>query len=150
MNIDNSFGELSEETLFEGVFDQPIVALQVNDRYLYDHYHIVERLGNYIRMAYHNDQLKNVTIYTWDAGRNHIRNASRDEQNRAIAQLQSKFPKTLIDFKRTNNVEHDRFMILERSNGTFARILFGKGLDFIRKDGTVERTYIVIEDPYQP
>jgi len=148
INIDSSLEKISEEELFKSVFDLPVVRFQINDRYLYDQYRIVERLGKYIQMACSGGKLEKVFVYTWDADRIHTNKASRDAQNRAIAQLQSNFPATNIEFKRINQVDHDRYIILERDNGTFARILFGKGLDFIHKDGTIERTYIVIEDPF--
>lgn len=148
INIDSSIVEFSEEDLFRKQFELPIREIQVNDRYLYDNYRIVERLGRYIQMAFRGEKLEKVIVHTWDADHPQIRNSSREEQNRAISRLISKFPKVDIEFKRTRNVEHDRFMVLKRENGTLARILFGKGLDFVNQDGTVERTFIVIEDPY--
>ncbi|MFC1878911.1 DEAD/DEAH box helicase [Chloroflexota bacterium] len=149
INIDSSMVKFSEEALFKRQFEQPIIEFQINDRYLYDNYRIVERLGRYIQMASKGGKLGRVIVHTWDAGHSQIRNSSREEQNRAIDRLKSKFPKVSIEFKRTRHVEHDRFIVLKRDNGTHARILFGKGLDYINQDGTVERTYIVVEDPYQ-
>ena len=149
INIENSMIDFSEEDLFKRQFEQPVVKLIINDRYLHDNYRIVERLGRYVRMAYDGGKLERVEVCTWDAGLPQIRNSSREEQNRAISRLKSKFPEVSIEFKRTRQVEHDRFIVLERDDGTYARILFGKGLDYIQQDGTIERTYIVVEDPYQ-
>jgi ATP-dependent helicase YprA (DUF1998 family) len=149
LNVDSSLGKVSEEELLRDVFRQPVIQMNVNDRYLYNHFRIVERLGAYIRLANENESLQQVTVTTWDADRGSLRHASRNEQNQAIKQLRAKFPTIDIDFKRPHQVEHDRYIVLTRRNGSHARILIGKGLDFIKSDGTVDRTYIVIEDPFQ-
>jgi len=117
LNIDSSLENLSEETLFKNIFNLPVVSMHINDRYLYDHYRIVERLGKFIQMANSGGKLDKVSVYSWDAGRIQSQNASRDVQNRAISKLQSKFPQTEIEFKRVSHVEHDRYIILERDNG---------------------------------
>lgn len=148
LNIDSAIGRVTEADLFSEVFTRPILRLTINDRYLYDHYRIVERLGAYIQLANQHNTLQEVTVTTWDAEHTYLKKASRDEQNRAIKRLQTKFPEVNIDVKRPHSVEHDRYVVLERSDGTSARIIVGKGLDFIKSDGTLERTYVVIEDPY--
>ena len=89
-----------------------------------------------------------VSVYTWDADQARLRNNSREEQNRAIQQLQAKFPEVDIKFNRGRNTSHDRFVVINRDDGSKARIIIGKGLDFIRKDGSVDKTFVVIEDPF--
>ena len=70
--------------------------LLVNDRYLYDHHRIVNRLGAYIRLAYEMGELGKVKVKTWDADHRNIRQSTREVQNQAIQQLQSKFPEVEI------------------------------------------------------
>jgi len=150
INTESVRGRCSEESLFIDVFEKPVRTLYINDRYLFDYYRIVERAGAYIQLAKKGDELRSVSIQTWDADRNQIRQGSREEQNRAIQILKGSFPDVDIDFQRPQFVDHDRYVLLERSDGSQARILIGKGLDFIRNDGTLDRTFIVIEDPFDP
>ena len=137
--------QASEAELFGELFAEPVVSLQVNDRYLKDEETIVNRLGAYLRLA--GNTLQKVTVRSYPA--DHIPGASLESQSRAIQSLKRLFPDVEIDFKRTKHTEHDRFIIIERGSGSLARILIGKGLDFIKPDGSVSKTFIVIEDPYE-
>lgn len=136
--------EASEEDLFGELFAKPVVSLEVNDRYLKDEESIVNRLGAYMKLA--SDTLKRVTVRAYPADR--IHGASLERQSRAIQALERLFPDIELDFKRTPYAEHDRFIIIHRADGSRVRILIGQGLDFIRPNGSVSPTYIVIEDPY--
>jgi hypothetical protein len=60
--------------------------------------------------------------------------------------LKRAYPDIAIEFQY-KNADHDRFIILKRVDGSQARILIGKGLDFIDADGRVLPTYVVVEDP---
>jgi hypothetical protein len=150
INVDPASEAVDELSLFGDVFDRPVRKMRVNDRYLYDYYRIVERLGNFINLASEGGVLERVDVNTWDAGKRQIAQATREEQNDAIVELKSRFPDIEIEFHRSHRVEHDRYILLERDDGTLARILIGRGLDFIRSDGTAQTTYIVMEDPYSP
>ena len=144
----NRDGEINEESLFGDTFSQPVTHLLVNDRYLLDEERLCNRLGAYLTLANQHGILQHVLVRTWPAGEKG-RGGSKDEQNRAIQKLKSKFPTVTIDVNRKEAiVEHDRFIILTRTNGTKARILIGQGLDFIQPDGTIRPTHIIIEDPY--
>lgn len=149
INVDNSLGGVTEKKLFGDVFDRPVKQMHVNDRYLYDKYRIVKRLGSYVSLASGGGQLQKVSVKTWDAEHYHIRQSTRKAQNQAIEQLKRRFPEVDIEFTRSHHVEHDRYFLLNRDDDTQARILIGKGLDFIKSDGSVDPTFIVIEDPYE-
>jgi len=68
---------------------------------------------------------------------------SRD-QEKAEQELINKFTCS-IRFKHT--AEHDRYIYITRVNGEQARIILGRGVDFIQPDGSTKSTYIVIHDP---
>jgi hypothetical protein len=134
-----------ERDFFADVFARPVIELFVNDRYLIDEERIVNRLGAYIDLANAGGILRKVEVRTNRAGQGAI-GGNREDQDRAFTKLEQKFPRVLI--KRTfAGAEHDRFVTLTRADGTRARILIGKGLDFIKPTGEVEKTHIVIEDP---
>jgi hypothetical protein len=118
--------------------------MQIHDPYLQDRERIVKRVGAYIDLSLEGGELERVTVQTRDAGRGY---GSHDEQNRAIEELKRKYP-SLVDFNR-KGAEHDRWIEVTHKDGTKARMLIGRGLDFIRSDGTVEPTWIVIQDPVQ-
>lgn len=144
----NDNGKISEKSLFSNLFSEPVKKLMVNDRYLYDEERLCNRLGAYIDLANQQGQLEEVLVRTWPASKSRPHN-SVQEQNRAIEKLKQRFPSINIDVNRKETaVEHDRFIILTRTDGTMARILLGQGLDFIQPDGRVRPTHIVIEDPY--
>jgi len=68
-----------------------------------------------------------------------------NEQSEAENALSRKYP-NLVRFKHV--ADHDRWIEVTRNNGEKARIIIGRGLDFIQPDGSLKRTYIVIQDPY--
>ena len=41
----------------------------------------------------------------------------------------------------------DIYIELNREDGMKARIIFGRGLDFMKSDGSIKSTFIVIQDP---
>lgn len=140
----------SEQELFGELFQQPVRGLIINDRFLLDEERIVNRLGNYVRLAAQGGSLEEVHVSTYPAGDSRL-NTSRvslEEQSRSIAKLERQFPLVAFSFRRTDRAQHDRFIELHRIDGVRARILIGQGLDFINPDGSVRPTYIVIEDPY--
>jgi hypothetical protein len=116
----------------------------VNDRYLYDYDRIVNRLGAYVEMAAQAGALEQVIVRTMRGGKSGVGGSSHD-QDRAIEQLERGFGR-LFKFE-FGNAEHDRYVLLERADRSSARILIGRGLDFIGADGRVLPTYVVIEDP---
>ncbi len=82
-------------------------------------------------------------IRTDDANR---RGGSLKEQTKAKESLEQRYADIRIDLIR-KGAEHDRWIEVTRANGERARMWIGRGLDFIRSDGTVESTFIVVEDP---
>jgi hypothetical protein len=137
--------EINEASLFGDLFTQPVQSLYVNDPYLFDEERLCNRLGAYLHLANQQGTLQQATVRTRPAGEG--RGGSKVEQNRAIEKLKRIFPMVEVERKETA-VEHDRFIILTRTNGTKARILIGLGLDFIQPDGSIRPTHIIIEDPY--
>jgi len=129
--------EINEMTLFGSFFEKPCKKMFINDPYLFDREHIVIRVGKYISMASQNDILDEVIVHTKKA-------TDSSEQEKAVQELKSKF-NVSIGFKYT--AEHDRYIKIIRANGEQARIIFGRGLDFIQPDGSVKSTYIIIQDP---
>ncbi len=121
----------------------PIVTLKVYDPYLIDEERLVHRLGDHIRLAQKHHTLKHVHVYTSDASRKGGQSA---EQKQAIEQLQRKFGE-LVKVERSYT-DHDRFVVAVRDDGTKARMIIGRGLDFMR-NGHTNATYIIIEDPWK-
>ena len=138
----------TESDFFGEVFEAPVQRLIINDRYLYDRYRIVERVGAYIEMAAARGALDEVLIKTMHADRMSGK-ANGEKQNQAYQALKKEFPGIEIKLERKTYAEHDRYVLLDRVDGSRARILIGKGLDFIRYNGEIEKTYVVIEDPYE-
>ena len=135
INIKASSRPTSEQEIFSKVFEEPCVKMIVHDPYLYNEEKIVNRLGNYIALAEAGGHLKEVIVHT---KKNH------EEQEVAKSKLEKMFDCT-ITFKYS--VEHDRYIDITRLSGEKARIFIGRGLDFIRPDGSTKSTYIVIQDP---
>jgi hypothetical protein len=92
--------------------------------------------------------LQRVIVRTERAGTGRVSRHPRDEQDRAIKKFKRRFGEDLIEFK-FSGTEHDRYIMLTRTEGTQARILIGKGLDFIKAGKVDEPTYVIIEDPYR-
>ena len=129
--------EINELILFGSFFAKPCKKMLVHDPYLFDREHIVNRLGNYISMASQHSSVDEVIVHTKKA-------PDSREQEKAEQELISKFNGS-IRFKHT--AEHDRYIEITRVNGEQARIILGRGLDFIQPDGSTKSTYIVIQDP---
>lgn len=129
--------EINEQILFASFFAKPCKKMLVHDPYLFDREHIVNRLGKYISMASQHNIMDEVIIHTKKA-------PDSREQEKAEQELISKFNSS-IRFKHT--AEHDRYIEITRLNGEQARIILGRGLDFIQPDGSTKTTYIVIQDP---
>ncbi|XWX02500.1 MIT C-terminal domain-containing protein [Aggregatilineales bacterium SYSU G02658] len=123
-------------------YDASIVTLKVYDPYLIDEERLVHRLGEHIRLAQQHHTLKHVHVYTSDASR---KGGQSTEQKRAIEQLQRQFGE-LIKVERSYT-DHDRFIVAVRDDGTKARMIIGRGLDFMR-NGRTSATHIIIEDPW--
>ncbi len=131
--------EINEQILFGSFFAKPCTKILVHDPYLFDREHIVNRLGKYISMASQHSSMDEVIVHTKKA-------PDSREQEKAEQELISKF-NCSIRFKHT--AEHDRYIEITRVNGEQARIILGRGLDFIQPDGSTKSTYIVIEDPWK-
>lgn len=147
LNIESTDRGKKEREFFGSVFARPVRRLLISDRYLHDQYRLVDRVGAYIKLSSEAGGLEEVRINTLLAGSMSGGGSSKDAQDKAFVKLKASFPNVRIDLQRGTRIEHDRYVLLERVDGTRARILIGKGLDFIRPDGEVEKTYVVIEDP---
>ena len=90
-------------------------------------------------MVYQHSSMEEVIVHTKKA-------PDSREQEKAEQELISKFNGS-IRFKHT--ADHDRYIEITRVNGEQARIILGRGLDFLQPDGSVKSTYIVIEDPWK-
>lgn len=134
---------VTEDDLFGTVFSRPVKRMLVNDAYLYDRERIVHRLGAYVELAERQGALELVTVITKKAGQSG-NSGNGIDQERAEQELTRKSRAT-INFKHSQP-QHDRFIEIERTDGTKARILIGQGLDFIQSDGRTKPTYIVIEE----
>jgi len=132
-----SKSEINEVLLFESFFAKPCKKMLVNDPYLFDYESIVNRLGKYVSMVFKNSQMVEVVVHTKKA-------LDKRDQEDAEMELNKQFNNS-INFIHT--AEHDRYIKITRENGERARIIFGRGLDFIQPDGSTKSTYIVIEDP---
>jgi hypothetical protein len=127
----------TEQDLFGEFFAEPCKKLLVHDPYLFDRERIVRRLGAYIALAARQGSLDEVIVHTKLA-------TDRVEQAKSEQELNHKF-NGIIRFK--HSVDHDRFIEVTRLDGEKARIIIGRGLDFIQSDGSTKSTYIVIQDP---
>lgn len=125
-------------------FERPVAQMTVSDPYLVDYERIVNRLGTYIQLAYEQGDLSEVKVITRDA---QLEGYNRDKQKQAFDKLRERFPNlTLDDKRRTDRQEHDRWIEIIRSDNSKALMYIGRGLDFIRPDGTVQATYIVTKE----
>ncbi len=124
-------------------FARPVKAMFIHDRYLHDEERLFHRVGAYIELALEGGALDKVTVHTTDPG------AGRggEEQKRALNKLERRYPMVKVQRKPFGETEHDRWIEVERTDGSKARMLIGRGLDFIHSDGTVKPTWIVVEDP---
>lgn len=126
-------------------FALPVVEMVVVDPYLIDRERIINRLGAYIRLAEEGGALKRVVIETRDAQT--VQGGDRETQSKTFEQLKKKSEGIAIDVKRSPNRDmHDRWIKVTRADGIKATMYIGRGLDFIRADGSVQSTYIVVDE----
>ena len=129
----------SEKEYFKSIFNVPVKRIVIHDPYLDNRERLVNRAGAYIELAFKSGGLEEAIIMTKKA-------RSSYEQDSAENELSRKYP----DLLRIKHVaDHDRWIEITRENGEKSRIIIGRGLDFIQPDGSLKRTYIVIQDPYQ-
>lgn len=124
-------------------FKQPVSDLRVYDPYLLDYERLYNRLGAYVELAHEKGALKSVYVETRNAKTN---DNDGQEQTQAITALENRFPTVAFDIRYPQRLEHDRWVEITRTDGTKSRLIIGRGLDFIRSDGSVKSTYLVIED----
>jgi hypothetical protein len=143
--------QLTEAGLFQDYFRRPLRALTINDRYLRSDHH-EQRLRAYLQMVTGEPgtrpQIKIDTL----AAEVHLSPQtyyyhSSLEQQQMFARLQQDFPQFDLQFHLAQQLPHDRFLYLQRTDGTAARIGIGAGLDFIRYNGRTKMTDILLEDP---
>ena len=144
---------LTERELFGEVFAKPVAEMTISDPYLCSDHHR-GRIAAYLELIQAAPEtVPQVRVRTMNVERisfsRHNYN-SRAEQEAKFKQLQQRFPGLkirydLVDDKRA--IDHDRSIDVSRTNGERARIVIGKGLDFIRYNGQTARTFIFIEDP---
>lgn len=132
----NTCSGITEWSLFNEVFSKPCLKILVHDPYLFTKEHILNRLDAYINMAIQHNTLNEVIVHT--------KKVTDNEQTFAEQELNRKYH-GLIQFKHTT--EHDRYIDIIRVNGEKAKIIIGRGLDFIQPDGSTKSTFIVIQDP---
>ena len=94
-------------------------------------------MGAYIQLANQANTLQDVLVISRKADMSRAQETAERELNRRFGGI--------IRFKHT--ADHDRYIEITRVNGEKARIIIGRGLDFIRPDGSVQDTFIVIQDP---
>lgn len=132
-------GTTSEKDFFTKFFTKPVKKMIINDPYLSKDWVIKKRLASYLELANFNNTLEEVIIYT-----NKVANSR--EQASAFDWLKSNFP---VKINIIGSAEHDRTIEVTRVSGEKARIIIGKGLDFIDEFGKTKPTFIIIEDPVE-
>ncbi|MCB9431127.1 MAG: DEAD/DEAH box helicase [Ardenticatenaceae bacterium] len=130
----------SEAEYFSGFYAEPVRRMIVSDRYLSDHESILNRLGSHLALANQNGQLESVVVYAREA-------SNRREQMQAVNQLKARFKAMKIEFKMEYHMAHDRYIEVTRANGKKARAIIGHGLGFIKPDGDVCQTFLILQDP---
>jgi len=128
---------IDEDSLFADLFKKPCKKLLVHDPYLIDPERILNRLGAYIHLANKSNTLEEVLVISKKAEAGRVQKTAEQELNNRFGGI--------IRFKHT--ADHDRYIEITRVNGEKARIIIGRGLDFIRPDGSVQDTFVVIQDP---
>lgn len=125
------------------LFESPVIEMKIIDPYLLDRERIVNRLGTYVQMASETGALKRVSIDTRDAK---MEGKDRTHQHSAFDELKRHFPNVeIVDKKRTDRSLHDRSLEIMYADGSKATVYIGRGLDFIRPDGSVQATYLVVD-----
>lgn len=128
----------SEEEYFGDFYAKPVRSMLINDRYLDTADRILNRLGAHIQLAQRGGTLQSVHVKTVRRG---------DEQSKLTNQLKQRFPPDVkITFSLEGSV-HDRFIQVTYADEQRARVVIGKGLDFIHPDGQVDHTFLVFQKP---
>jgi ATP-dependent helicase YprA (DUF1998 family) len=130
-------GTVTEKDYFNKFFSTPVKKMIINDPYLTRDWVIKKRLNAYIELANSHNTLEEVIIHTRVE-------ATDREQASAFEWLKSKYPGKVV-IKGT--AEHDRSVVVTRITNEKARIIIGRGLDFIDQQGRTKSTFIIIEDP---
>lgn len=129
----------NEAEYFAAFYAEPVRGMVVSDRYLKDRERILNRLGAHIALAQRQGALEWVVVRTREQ-------SETNDQEQAIQQLRAQFPTVMIDFEFSYQTAHDRFVEITRVNGKKARVVIGRGLDFIQPNGRVEHTFLVFQD----
>jgi hypothetical protein len=145
---------LTERELFGEVFAKPVTEVTISDPYLCSNHHR-ERIAAYLEMIQAvPETVPQVRVQTKDIqvfrSNNHHHFKTRSEQEAMFRQLQQRFQDLKIRYDLVQDkhaIAHDRSIGLRRANGERARIVIGKGLDFIQYGGRTVRTFLFIEDP---
>lgn len=132
-------GNKTEKDFFAGFFEKPVKKMIINDAYLSKNWVIKERLKAYLDMANGQNTLEQAIIHT-------KKDDNNPDQAKAFNWLNETYP-GIISVKYT--AEHDRSIEVTRVNGEKARIIIGRGIDFIDQYGNTKPTFIIIEDPMQ-
>lgn len=136
---------ITDATLFGAVFARPVSRIEIRDPYLYDAHRITTRLSSILALARAGGTLADVVVYTKRAGKSGGTGNAQD-QDRLFAALEKKLGIAIRRDYDPKKIEHDRSINIVRTDGTRARILIGRGLDFIREDGSIDPTYIVTQE----
>lgn len=137
---------VTEQDFFADFYQRPVRKMTVSDRYLINEEQLLNRLGAHIRLAQHGGGLETVEVNTLKGD---VKKGTDQIQAQAIQKLKHQFQMVKVELGTKKNVSHDRYILIERVDGTQARLIIGKGLDFIRPDGGVDHTFLIFEDPYQ-
>ena len=137
ITIKSSQSDVSEQSLFAEFFAKPCKKMLVHDPYLHNRSVIVDRLGEYIAMASKHNSLEEVVVHTKKVFDNGEQKAAEQELTR----------RHQVNIRFVHTVEHDRYIEVTRLDGERAKIILGRGLDFIQPDGSTKPTHIIIEDP---
>jgi hypothetical protein len=145
---------LTERELFGELFAKPVAEMTISDPYLCSDHHR-ERIAAYLELIQAAPEtVPQVRVRTRNI--QHFPSNSdyhyrlRSEQEAMFKHLQGRFPGLKVIYELVNKggkIDHDRSIDVRRTNGERARIVIGKGLDFIKYNGQTARTFIVIEDP---
>ncbi|MCS6835215.1 MAG: DEAD/DEAH box helicase [Anaerolineae bacterium] len=127
------------EALRDDFFKKPVRRMTISDPYLIDHERLFKRVSAYIDLANQHGTLERVLIITRDAGKQ-----GRQAQTEAAHKLMQRYP--FVKVERPESVPHDRQINVDYVDGSKARLLLGRGLDFIRTDGSSEPTYLVVQE----
>jgi ATP-dependent helicase YprA (DUF1998 family) len=122
--------QVTESQLFSEIFNSPLIAIDINDRYLRSDHH-EKRLRSYLSLVISKSETATrATISTLAAEIQPSRQAYRTSlaQQQMFERLAKDFPKVEIRYRierDRSTLPHDRFIILTRADGTKVRIGIG-------------------------